>query len=302
MTFSSSRARRNCRTGGADQALTLSNQAIQADPNRWEAYALAGGALMNLKRYDEAIDDLTKAIEHAPEAKQQGLRDLRKQCVLAESGTSPTPPPPAQSAATTQAEIVLWKTIENSTNPDDFDAYLKQYANGAFAVLASQRSQSLHAAALAFQAKKREDAAQAAQDQKDHLPAICHDKICGMSYGYLLIRPDGFSYSGDKTFEFKKSEVNKVHVKCNQVFCEVDTLLANGETHGFISVSEESIITRKDRTKYLTPAVLIFDRFKEQWGWTVNGSGKGKNNDALTPPIAAQLSTTTPIAGPGSAR
>jgi hypothetical protein len=33
----------------------------------------------------------------------------------------------------------LWKTIENSNNPDDFDAYLKQYPNGAFAPLANAR-------------------------------------------------------------------------------------------------------------------------------------------------------------------
>jgi tetratricopeptide (TPR) repeat protein len=129
-----------------DLALTAASSAIKLDADRWEAYALAGGALMNLKRYEEAADDFSKAIDHASEAKQQGLRDLRKQCFAAESGNPrslSTPSTTATNASspeatTTQAEIVLWKSIENSTHPDDFNAYLKQYPNGAFAVLARQ--------------------------------------------------------------------------------------------------------------------------------------------------------------------
>jgi hypothetical protein len=33
---------------------------------------------------------------------------------------------------------VLWKTIENSANPADFQTYLNQYPNGAFAALAQR--------------------------------------------------------------------------------------------------------------------------------------------------------------------
>jgi hypothetical protein len=131
-----------------DLALATANSAIKAAPDRWEAYALAGGALMNLKRYEEAADDFSKAIDRAPEAKQQGLRDLRRQCFAAESDAAPptaTPglaqqpaPAPAPSGTTTQAEIVLWKSIETSTNPDDFKTYMRQYPNGAFAALAQR--------------------------------------------------------------------------------------------------------------------------------------------------------------------
>jgi tetratricopeptide (TPR) repeat protein len=123
-----------------DQALATGEQAIKMDATRWEGYALAGGALMNLKRYDEAIDTLSKSIDHAPAAKQPGLRDLIKQCVLAQSGVAaPTGPAAApQPAVTTQAEIVLWKSIENSTNPADFQSYLSQYPNGAFVVLSKR--------------------------------------------------------------------------------------------------------------------------------------------------------------------
>jgi tetratricopeptide repeat protein len=126
--------------GTADQALAAGEQAIKMDAGRWEGYALAGGALMNLKRYEEAADRLSSAIEHAPQDKQSGLRELRRQCFAAESGSLPKPQaPPAPSnteATTTQAEIVLWKSIENSNDRVDFETYLAQYPAGAFAQLA----------------------------------------------------------------------------------------------------------------------------------------------------------------------
>ncbi len=135
--------------GNNEQALSTANSAIKLSINRWEAYALAGGALMNLKRYEEAADQFGHAIDHAPQTKQAGLRELRKQCLLAETGVSPstasTPATvPAQPTATTQAEIVLWKTIQDSKNVDDFQAYLQQYPNGAFVVLAKNHLGKLY--------------------------------------------------------------------------------------------------------------------------------------------------------------
>ena len=124
--------------GSADLALASGEEAIKMNADRWEGYALAGGALMNLKRYEDAADKFSHAIDRAPDGKQSALRDLRRQCLLAESGASPAPKE-STSATTTQAEIVLWKSIENSTNPSDFSAYLKQYPQGAFAVLATSR-------------------------------------------------------------------------------------------------------------------------------------------------------------------
>jgi tetratricopeptide (TPR) repeat protein len=72
--------------GNAGQALGSGESAIKISADRWEGYALAGSALMNLKRYEPAADALSKAIERAPESKQPALRDLRRQCLLAESG------------------------------------------------------------------------------------------------------------------------------------------------------------------------------------------------------------------------
>jgi tetratricopeptide (TPR) repeat protein len=123
--------------GTADLALASGEGAIKINANRWEAYALVGGAMMNLKRYEEAADKFSLAIEKAPEAKQAALRDLRRQCLLAESGAVPAPKEPAP-AATSQGEIVLWKSIENSANPADFQSYLDQYPHGAFVVLAQR--------------------------------------------------------------------------------------------------------------------------------------------------------------------
>lgn len=70
-----------------DQALATAEQAIKLDAKNWEGYALAGGALMNLRRYDDAINRLTDAIERAPQDKEATLSALRKQCFAHESGS-----------------------------------------------------------------------------------------------------------------------------------------------------------------------------------------------------------------------
>jgi tetratricopeptide (TPR) repeat protein len=72
--------------GNADEALKSGEAAIKARADRWEGYSLAGGALLNLKRYEDAADALSKAIDRAPESKQPALRALRRECLLAESG------------------------------------------------------------------------------------------------------------------------------------------------------------------------------------------------------------------------
>jgi tetratricopeptide (TPR) repeat protein len=124
--------------GSADMALATGEAAIKISVDRWEGYALAGGALMNLKRYEEAADRLSQAIARAPETKQTALRDLRRQSLLAESGVAPAEKKEMAPPSTSQAEIVLWKSIENSANPADFQTYLDQYPTGAFATLAKR--------------------------------------------------------------------------------------------------------------------------------------------------------------------
>jgi tetratricopeptide (TPR) repeat protein len=145
--------------GNADQALKSGEAAIKARADRWEGYSLAGGALLNLKRYEDAADALSKAIDRAPESKQPALRALRRECLLAESGYPPStntsltantsvpaagsvpasgsvPATGSMPATTGEVEIVLWKSIENSHNAADFQNYLSRYPHGAFVDLA----------------------------------------------------------------------------------------------------------------------------------------------------------------------
>jgi caspase domain-containing protein len=53
--------------------------------------------------------------------------------------TKPEPAPDISVQSEENAEIVFWQSIEKSKNPRDFDAYLKQFPSGQFAVLAQVR-------------------------------------------------------------------------------------------------------------------------------------------------------------------
>jgi uncharacterized caspase-like protein len=57
------------------------------------------------------------------------------------------PPPtarvqPPAAIDSIMVELAFWDTIKNSTNPEDYDAYLKRYPNGEFAALARRRRQA----------------------------------------------------------------------------------------------------------------------------------------------------------------
>jgi Protein of unknown function (DUF1566) len=91
--------------GYTGQALNSGEAAIGLSADRWEGYALAARALMTLKRYEDAADAVSKAIDRAPKSKQAELRDLRRQYLLAESGISApvahsNPPATADQAQT----------------------------------------------------------------------------------------------------------------------------------------------------------------------------------------------------------
>jgi hypothetical protein len=63
-------------------------------------------------------------------------------CAFALPGWAQNPKAPDPSAA----ELLFWETIRNSTNPADFEEYLKQYPNGRFGGLARIRLQARPAA------------------------------------------------------------------------------------------------------------------------------------------------------------
>ena len=58
-----SRARRKLESSGDDsRVIRLCNKAILVNEKNWEAYHLKGIALINLKRYDEAIEELINSL------------------------------------------------------------------------------------------------------------------------------------------------------------------------------------------------------------------------------------------------
>jgi hypothetical protein len=132
------------------EAASTAERAIRLDKDRWEAYALAATAYSSQSLYDDAIGMLQLALPRAPEDKRplirEALADARIQLAAASGppstgATLATASKPVSQPATapTQAEIVLWKTIENGSNPEDLKAYLEKYPNGSFAPLAAHR-------------------------------------------------------------------------------------------------------------------------------------------------------------------
>jgi tetratricopeptide (TPR) repeat protein len=131
--------------GSVDSALGAGQSAVKTNPAGWEGYTLEGGALMRLKRYEEAADAFSKAIERAPEGKQPALRELRRQCLQTAASSAQIASTQPEVATTTQAEVVLWKSIETSTNVADFQSYLSQYPQGAFVALANRHLKEIKA-------------------------------------------------------------------------------------------------------------------------------------------------------------
>ena len=65
-------------------------------------------------------------------------------------GRSESPPPAAVGAVVTDSgglEVIFWQSIVNSTNPADFEAYLRRFPNGVFSELAQNRLGALRRAA-----------------------------------------------------------------------------------------------------------------------------------------------------------
>jgi hypothetical protein len=81
----------------AGDALAKADQAMSLDPARWEAYAIAGEALMKLSRYHEAEGNLNRAIDRAPNGRKGFLRDLLSECMIGESASVASSVPKAES-------------------------------------------------------------------------------------------------------------------------------------------------------------------------------------------------------------
>ncbi len=128
------------------EAVTVSEQAIALNERRWEAYVTAASGYSAQHLYDDTIGMLQTALAHAPDEKKQAIReaisDARRQLAAQSNPNpafSPQSSPQAAPAITTQAEAVLWKSIENSTRAEDYQGYLSKYPDGTFAPVATAR-------------------------------------------------------------------------------------------------------------------------------------------------------------------
>jgi len=108
-------ARADLSAGRYDAAFDESNDAIQLDASRWEAYLVAGSALQDKKPYDgRAVAYYTKALELAPEPKKAAVRDLLEQCKKLSAASSPKVSAPAATAeGPTFKETMDWLISKN---------------------------------------------------------------------------------------------------------------------------------------------------------------------------------------------
>jgi tetratricopeptide (TPR) repeat protein len=177
-------------------AVTEAQKAIAVDVQRWEAYVIAAKGYSSQQLYDDAIGMLQTALSRAPDDKKALIRDAlaecRKQLNQGDRSSSPGGSPASNTAPTmgsaasapTQAEIVLWKSIENSNNPSDFQAYLNQYPQGTFVLLAQR-----HLAAA--QQKQTELIAHTEQQRRIQQQALVAKSTWTDPTGTMWEKPDG---------------------------------------------------------------------------------------------------------------
>jgi len=88
-------------------------------------------------------DDFKAYLEKYPSGQFVTLAKNRIESLRAPA--KPAEPTPSSSISSA-AELAFWDSIKNSTNIEDFNAYLRKYPNGDFAELAKNRIKSLESA------------------------------------------------------------------------------------------------------------------------------------------------------------
>lgn len=143
------------------EALEASEQAIKIDDKRWEAYVTAATAYSSQGLMDDAIGMLQQSLVRAPQDRKPLIRDAiaetRKAMAVAAAqpatGATPAAAAPDAGASPTQAEIVLWKSIENSKTAADFSGFLSAYPDGIYAPVAKARLTAINDASKTPQQK-----------------------------------------------------------------------------------------------------------------------------------------------------
>jgi hypothetical protein len=95
-----------------------------------------------------------------------------------------------QTAETIRAENTYWESIKNSTNPEDFKAYLRKYPNGEFADLARNRIDSLKTSQASPAQNTRQNSQAPANDET--LKACNYSLGSGIYNKWLQVKDNGF--------------------------------------------------------------------------------------------------------------
>lgn len=111
----------------------------------------------------------------------------------------------ASRTKTSADEISFWETIKSSTDPEDFKAYLRQYPNGKFVLLARNRLNALEAAAK-NEAALKEAKRRADEEEKKRPGAVVKNSI-GMELVYV---PKGSFMMGSESGNADEKPVHRV--------------------------------------------------------------------------------------------
>lgn len=97
--------------GNNDAAGSMAAAAIKLNPDQWEAYALAGGVMINRKNCEAANHFLAAALKRAPAEKRTGIQNLMNECTNPVQATSGNTAP---SSGPTLRETSDWlaKTLK----------------------------------------------------------------------------------------------------------------------------------------------------------------------------------------------
>jgi uncharacterized caspase-like protein len=149
----------------------VSNDAVLNQP-KFDAAAFEYNYWDSIKNSTNA-DDFKAYLTKYPNGQ---FADLAKNRINSDAAVAK----PAEAKSTTSessaTEIAFWDAIKNSSNPEDFQVYVKKYPNGSFAELATSRMRST---AAARREKERAEDARKAAEETERLT-----KTFRISYGY----------------------------------------------------------------------------------------------------------------------
>lgn len=166
-------------SGGATGSNSGANNAAPSE-TKFDAAAFEYSYWETIKSSTGA-DEFKAYLARYPEGQFAALAKIKIKN-LEVAGKPAEPEPTSRNSGA--AEIAFWDSVKNSTNPEDFRAYLKKYPNGDFAELANNRLRALTAA---LRDKEREDEARRAAEESER-----QTKTFKISWGYKTSLKDFF--------------------------------------------------------------------------------------------------------------